>query len=276
LALHNYHDSFNSLPLQATFVPGNSFTGYSIHSRLLPYVDQGTVYAQVNYNVGYAGQPDVCKTKVPLFRCPSDIKSEGTRIDAGVEFAGTSYGFSIGTWLAIDQLTGTAGDGPFGVNQKMNFAGISDGQSTTIAGADVKTFTPALLDGGRPVGPNAAVPNTPADVVAYGGTFDPDYCHTQWVAGRTLQSGMTTTFPPNTKVPYVQGGATYDVDFTSARFGPNTNRQSYRVVTSRSHHTGMSHVMFLDGVVRPVSNNIHMPTWRALGTRAGGEVIGDF
>ena len=158
----------------------------------------------------------------------------------------------------------------------MNFAGISDGQSNTIGGADVKTFTPALLDSGQPVGPNAAVPNTPAEVVAYGGTFDLDYCHTQWVAGRTLQTGMTTTFAPNTRVLFAQGGTTYDVDFTSARFGPNTNRQGYRVVTSRSFHTGMSHVMFLDGAVRPVSNTINLPTWRALGTRAGGEVVGDY
>ncbi len=273
LALHNYHDSFNALPLQATFVPGTTFTGYSIHARLLPYVDQGNLYNQVNFTVGYGAQPDVCKSRVPLFRCPSD-PNDRTRVDAGVEFAPTNFGFSIGNWMAIDQLTGAAGDGAFGVNQRATFASISDGLSNTVGAADVKSFVPALLDGGQPVGPNAPVPSDPAQISAFGGTFDPDYCHTQWVAGRTLQSGLTTTFPPNTKVPHVQGGVTYDLDFTSARFGPGTNRQSYRVVTARSYHTGMVHALLLDGSVRPVSSNVAGSTWRALGTRSGGECWG--
>jgi hypothetical protein len=32
-------------------------------------------------------------------------------------------------------------------------------------------------------------------------------------------------------------------------------------------------VSFVDGHVQFISNNINMPTWLAMGTRAGGEVV---
>jgi prepilin-type processing-associated H-X9-DG protein len=132
-----------------------------------------------------------------------------------------------------------------------------------------------LLDGNNPSGANTPPPATPGELVAYGGTFDPDYCHTQWVTGRTLQSGLTTTFPPNTLVPYVKDGQTYDVDFTSARVSPSAPQHSYRCVTSRSYHSGGVNALMLDGSVHLVASSIHQTTWRAMGTRAGGEVISE-
>jgi hypothetical protein len=32
----------------------------------------------------------------------------------------------------------------------------------------------------------------------------------------------------------------------------------------------------MDGSVRAVTDNISLPIWRAIGTRAGGETTGDF
>jgi prepilin-type N-terminal cleavage/methylation domain-containing protein/prepilin-type processing-associated H-X9-DG protein len=274
LALHSYHDENGGLPPQGTFAVGSTFSGYSIHTRILPYIEGGNLYAQVNFAVGFAAQPDICRTRVALYRCPSDT-NERPRPDGGVEFYPTNYGFSIGTWLAIDQLTGQAGDGAFGMNLTHHLSTIGDGTSTTLAAAEVKTFIPALLDGGQPVGPDAPPPTTPVQVASYGGTFDPDYCHTQWVSGRTLQSGLTTTFPPNTRVPYTNGGLLYDIDFTSSRFGPNTNRQTYRIVTARSHHNGGVNALMLDGSVRFVNSTIAPATWRALGTRTGNDLVAE-
>ena len=275
LALNNYHDVHNGVPPQATWVPGSTFSGYSVHARLLPYIDQSNLYSSVDYNAGYAAQPAVCRARIPLYRCPSDPKDQ-SRMDGGVEFYGTNYGFSIGTWLGLDRQTARGGDGVFGYNMGHSFAVITDGLSNTIGAAEVKTFTAALLDGGNPAASNTPPPSTPAEVVAYGGTFDPDYCHTQWVTGRTLQSGLTCTFPPNTVLPFVSGGRTFDVDFTSARVSTTAPVQTYRVVTARSYHSGGVNVMMMDGSVRFVSNSIDQNLWRGLGTRSGGEVSGEF
>jgi prepilin-type processing-associated H-X9-DG protein len=94
----------------------------------------------------------------------------------------------------------------------------------------------------------------------------------EWVDGKVHETGFTTVFPPNTVVAYPSGGATYDVDFvTATEASPG---DTYAAVTSRSYHTGGVNALLMDGSVRFVSNGISTTTWRALGTRAGGEVIG--
>jgi prepilin-type N-terminal cleavage/methylation domain-containing protein/prepilin-type processing-associated H-X9-DG protein len=272
LALQNYNGANGRLPPQGTFTVGSTFSGYSVDARLLPYLEQSNLAAQVDFNMGFSAQPEICRQRIPAYRCPSD-PNDRTRPDNGIEFYPTNYGFNIGTWLAIDQQTGTAGDGTFGMNQQHRLAEIRDGLSNTLAAAEVKSFTPALLDGGQPATPFTPPPETPGEVIAWGGTFDPDYCHTQWVSGRTLQSGLTTTFPPNTRIALQRDGKTFDIDFSSARFGPNTPRQTYRVVTARSYHPGGVNALLLDGSTRFVSSTIAQSVWRSFGTRAGGEAV---
>ena len=45
---------------------------------------------------------------------------------------------------------------------------------------------------------------------------------------------------------------------------------------ARSYHPGGVQVCMADGSVRFVSENINLLIWQALGTRGGGEVVGDF
>src|SRR5262249_49137234 len=45
---------------------------------------------------------------------------------------------------------------------------------------------------------------------------------------------------------------------------------------ARSRHAGGVNVLLGDGHVRFVSNSINLATWRGMGTRAGGEVPGDY
>ena len=47
---------------------------------------------------------------------------------------------------------------------------------------------------------------------------------------------------------------------------------TYAAVTARSYHPGGINVLLGDGSVRFVNNSIAHSTWRALGTRNGGEV----
>jgi len=46
--------------------------------------------------------------------------------------------------------------------------------------------------------------------------------------------------------------------------------------TANSKHAGVVNVLLFDGSVRTVPYTINLATWRALGTRNGGETVGDF
>jgi prepilin-type processing-associated H-X9-DG protein len=47
-------------------------------------------------------------------------------------------------------------------------------------------------------------------------------------------------------------------------------------VPPSSAHTGGVNALYGDGSVHFIQNSIDLATWRALGTRSGGEVIGNF
>jgi prepilin-type N-terminal cleavage/methylation domain-containing protein/prepilin-type processing-associated H-X9-DG protein len=274
LALHGYHDANNGIPPGGTFTVGNAFASYSAQARLLPYIEQSSIYQLVNLSASYASQPTVTQQRIATYLCPSEQRDEpkpGTPINYPI-----NYSVNHGTWLAFDPNTGRWGDGAFGINARMTFGDIADGLSNTLAFGEVKAYQPALRNSGVPVGANVPPPASPAEVVAYGGSFATDWSHTEWVNGEVLQTGMTTAFPPNTVIPYTQDGQTYDVDFTCQRLGNSTTIRTYLVVTSRSYHSGGLNASFMDGSVKFVANAVAQATWRALGTRDGGEVPAEY
>jgi len=132
-----------------------------------------------------------------------------------------------------------------------------------------------VRDGGNPSGV-APVPSAPADVSAFGGEFKIESGHTEWVNARIHQTGFPTTFTPNTKVPHVDGGKLYDIDFNSMREGRSATLPTYAVITSRSYHTGGVNVLLMDGSVRMVADSVAIEAWRGLGSRAGGEIAIQF
>jgi hypothetical protein len=109
-----------------------------------------------------------------------------------------------------------------------------------------------------------------------GGGWSATSGHTEWVCGRAIHTGFTSTFSPNTRVLHQQGGVVYDIDVTSSREGRNQTDITYGVITSRSYHTGLVNAALMDGSVRSISNNIELATWQALNTRAAGETIGEY
>jgi hypothetical protein len=256
---------------------GTPFTSYSAHARILPFIEQSNLYQLVDFNSGYASQPTVTAQRIPIYLCPSEARDEPK---VGSPPTPTnypvSYGASVGTWLAFDPNNGQSGDGAFGINAKVRFAGIRDGLTNTVGFVEVKAYQPAIRNSGVPTGPNVPPPALPTDVAGYGGSFATNWSHTEWVNGEVLQTGATTAFPPNTLIPYVTGGQTFDIDFAAQRLGNSTTIQTYLVVTSRSYHAGGAHVMLMDGSARFVSSSISQVVWRALGTRAGSELVGDF
>jgi hypothetical protein len=77
-------------------------------------------------------------------------------------------------------------------------------------------------------------------------------------------------------VPHVEGGITYDIDVTSSREGRSTTDITYGVITARSYHPGIVNVVLMDGSTRSIAENIDLLVWRALGTRAGGDVVSNY
>jgi prepilin-type N-terminal cleavage/methylation domain-containing protein len=146
----------------------------------------------------------------------------------------------------------------------------NNGLSNTLAVAEVKAYTPYYRNAAYS---DLTIPLTPAELCALGGDFKSESGHTEWVDGRGHQTGFTTVFTPNSRVPCTQGGQMYDVDWTNQQEGKSTTVATYAAVTARSFHPGVVNTMLLDGSVRPVADSVELTAWRALSTRAGGESV---
>lgn len=278
LALHNYEGTFKSFPPSTITLGGSAGQPWSGQSFLLPFLEGDNTFRLIDFSIGYhtAGNKanfppnGVATIKVPVLICPSDI-NDRQRLDAnGIpEHYPLCYALSVGPYLVYNPVNRADGGAAFAPNLRSRVGGFSDGLSNTIGMAEVKAFTPRVHDATLP----ATAPLTP-DAVSpsiSGGAWSESNGHTEWVCGRAIHTGFTTTFSPNTRVPHVVNGRTFDFDVSSSREGRDQTSTTYAVITSRSYHTGVVNTLMMDGSVQSISSNIELPVWRALGTRAGGE-----
>ncbi len=273
LALHNYHDSFNVLPPSICLtLSGQAYGQWGAQVRILPYLEQANLYSQIDFSLPYAFRPNVIKTRVPSLLCPSEVNDRGSIAD-GLDQYPLNYAANLGNWLVFNPATGTGGNGALAPNARIRFNGFTDGSSNTVAFSEIKAFQAIMKTGGSPTSSLPAV----TDVGGWtGGLFEPMDGHIEWVEGRVHQTGFTTTFGPNTKVAHTNSGTVYDIDYTSEEEGESTTVPTYAAVTSRSFHVGIVHSLLMDGSVRSISSNIDLGVWRAIGTRNGGEIVGEF
>ncbi len=275
LALHNHQSALGYYPTVAELPRTTTADPWSAHVRLLPYLEQDNLAKLVDLKTApnnFNALPAVAAVRVSLYICPSD-PNDRPRPTATLTHYPLCYGFNQGTWFIYDPVSDRAGDGAFAPNRTFKPADFTDGMSSTLAMAEVKAFQPNLWDSFNPGAGqlNVPAPATPAALAAFfGGTFDSNG-HTEWVEGDVHETGFTTTFAPNTVVPY--NGA--DVDFTSSRDGESITLPTYAAVTARSYHSGGANALHVDGSVKFYRSSINLATWRALGTRAGSEVVGN-
>ena len=276
LALHNYLETYSVFP-PSFCTDGPTGTGggeWSVQARILPFVDQGGAYNEINFREGYEATPGVSAMRIPIYLCPSEPKDE--RRDGTVSHYPANYGYNAGTWQLYDPLSGEGGDGAFFPNSRLGMRDFLDGTSNTLCFSEVKAYTPHVRDGMD--GPATA----PASIDALtAGQFRLNSGHTEWVDGRVNQTGFTTTFGPNTVTP-VAGStgeaplSATDGDFTSCREDKPCDTFVRAAVTSRSHHPGIVQVLLLDGSARAVTENINLGVWRNLGGRQDGVPLGEF
>ena len=284
LAVHNYASARGHFPPSMIHTPGTTFSGnngsWGVHGRVLPYFEEAAVAAQVDLERGWdqaANGPVVASTKIGPFICSSE-RNNFFRMKNGANFVyPLNYAFNFGTWFIYDPATGQGGDGSFHPNSKFKDRVFSDGLSKTLCVSEVKAFTPYVRNTSEPA---ATPPASPGDVAALasggqpklGAATNDNTGHTEWPDGRVHHSGFTTTFRPNTVVPYNDGSRDYDFDYNSRQEGTDATAKTFASITSRSYHSGLVNAVMMDGSVRTVVDSIDPAVWRALGTRACGDV----
>ncbi|HCS52842.1 DUF1559 domain-containing protein [Rubinisphaera sp.] len=286
LALHNYLDTYTVFPpafcMDQAGTPGGQ---WSIHARIMPFVEQAALYDIADFENSYTEGAPPANVRVAIYVCPSDIGDK----PRGTDHYPTSYGYNAGPWFVWNNSNLSKGNGAFAPNSSWADRDFTDGLTNTISFAEVKAFSPYVrssASGSSPITstgePMPSIPNLTAwdgEDLKTGGGFGADGSsgHTEWVDGRVHQTGFTSTFTPNTEVQ-VSGGGTIapDGDFTNCREAKACTDPTYAVITSRSYHKGTVNAQLMDGSVRGISENIDLGTWHNLSLRNDGKVIGEF
>ncbi len=270
LALHNYHGVNNVFPMsrvyQSALVLDEAF---SAHAAILAFMEQSTTFNSVNFSLLWSdpSQATATMTTVASFLCPSDPLTYG--IPAG--WAGTSYRASEGS----DILYGYGPSDPNGVNVGMpppngvffigvcnSIASITDGTSNTGAFSEhqIGDFNNALA--------------TPEDTFRPG-TYPANQLQAIQQCAAIDWTNLSYQGVSNVGAPWIYG---YHSTTTFNMSSPPGTRSCMfpplRIMTTAdSRHPGGVNLLMADGSVRFVKNSISQPTWSAIGSRNGGEVV---
>jgi prepilin-type N-terminal cleavage/methylation domain-containing protein len=268
LAMHSYESSWRSYPPSMVLSPGSDTDSWSAQARVLPYVEQGSLYDSINFARGYESSPEIKTTRIDLYQCPSEVNSR-VRSSGGIDVHyPLNYGVNMGIWFVYDPTNGSGGEGVFFPNSFLRHANLLDGTSNTVCAAEVKSFNPYYRD-------SRSVPSLTgvADMGPLCGVGDlkTNSGHTEWVDGRVHQTGFTAMFLPNSEFYCARPSGDLLPDWTSSREGKTTNHPTYATVTARSFHAGIVNATMMDGSVRTVPNTIELHVWQAICTRQGGE-----
>lgn len=295
LALHNYESTVSSLPPASVIVklPSGAIWTMDVSpfARLLPYFEQGNTYNLMNLNAEYNDPTLYNKAAVgrviPLFLCPSEPRQAPIDHAKYGKIGGNNYGFVMGDWYVWSGINGSPSGNPptrsaFGVNLNRRWADFTDGMSNTLLMSEVKNYQPYIRDCGAlsQINNPANIPSPDADPMSVAPEYSGSGCsvfdnaHTQWNEIAVHHIGVTTAWPPNKKTPGGPGNQYPDVDLNSQR--ERIGGPTYAAITSRSHHAGGVHSLLGDGAVRFIASSIDGILWRALGTVASGEVVGEF
>ncbi len=263
LAIHNYHDNFNCFPIADV---SGGVNPISAHARLLPSMDQAPLYNLINFNVdhNHVSNDPVRLANVPTFVCPSNVDALPTTLGGR-----TTYYWNAGSGIVMydSGMTGQPqANGVIYHTRKIRFNDVTDGLSNTGAMAEKMTgdgsnaISSPRTDTFRP----GTYPNTADEAL--------QQCNATDVTNLTLQGYS------NVGAPWLQ--QYHSTNQYNHVLPPNGRSCMYPpgriATTANSQHTGGVHLLLGDGSVRFVSENIDTGTWRALGSIAGGEVIGDF
>jgi prepilin-type N-terminal cleavage/methylation domain-containing protein/prepilin-type processing-associated H-X9-DG protein len=253
LAMQNHHASHNQFPVARNPWP----LVHSSLSRLLPYCEQANVQNLIDYKQPLSAAVNVSASQqvIGFFVCPSDGASGRV---TGMTDAGTNYVANNGSGTVGYGLI-ASGDGVF-TQSPLGFRDLTDGSSNTAA------FSESLLGSGTATGQN---PRLEVLEIAGGGDTTPAACQAasgtwsgkrggKWIDGHYGNTLYNHFYTPNPQ-----------------QWDCGNGSHNKGLSTARSYHPGGVNVLFCDGSVRSVQNDVDLNVWRAASTRGGGEVAGD-
>jgi prepilin-type N-terminal cleavage/methylation domain-containing protein/prepilin-type processing-associated H-X9-DG protein len=270
LALHNYHDTNGSFPIGKLLnVATGQANDISHQARLLPFIEQSALTNSINFSLPSDALDNATAlvTSVNVFLCPSDA---ATQLPAG--WAGINYRTNCGTSIVNSfgaQDTSKVNvdmpppNGLLFADFTVSIAAVTDGTSNTAAfsehvkGDFSNSLSTEISDTYRPG--------------TYPANADEAYqqCRAVNILDLTMQGNSNTGAPwlvdQHTATRYYHGSPP---NSRSCMFPP-----SRISTTANSRHPGGVNVTLADGSVRFVKTAISLPSWRALGTRNGGEVL---
>lgn len=300
LSVHNYESTHKKVPRTASsvwtvadgYLANSNWNGYSAHTMILPYIEQGNVFNRFAFNDRHfedvarapATIPPLRNGRSPIsaFLCPSDLKfPTSSNVNAqgwhDGETGQNNYGFSEGSTVGYDCPDGDK-NGFFKRDQETNFGEIVDGLSNTIMIAE---FNKGDANGGMftvvggdfvhstpyPGGWTNQFP-TQAMLDAYGQT-----CLANGLAGQTRNEAGFRWFAPgmyNTTINTIAPpNWTYPACMPCTWCGQGDSGGAF---PSRSRHTGGAQHALGDGSVHFISSNIDLRTYQALGSARGSDI----
>jgi prepilin-type N-terminal cleavage/methylation domain-containing protein/prepilin-type processing-associated H-X9-DG protein len=289
LALANYESSLGALPMSMVLTGSGtttiSFSGWSAQARLLPYLEGDAQFNAANIGV-FKEDPaniTVVGLSIAVFLCPSEVRPQPFVHDYGT--AGVvNYGVSQGDWFIWGGFNGPQNRSAFGPNRSRRLAEFTDGLSNTMVVAEVMTNQPAsnCRHTALPsVNDPDNIPSPFADPYSVAPEYDNGTCvtqnqsefHTEWSDGNAHAAGFTTAWPPNKVILGRVAYLGFDLDLNGRN--EEDGGPTFAAINSRSYHPGGVNALMGDGSVRFAKSTIDGMAWRAMGTVAGGEVMGN-
>ncbi len=146
LGLHSYHDATGALP-PAFKTPSNFYSGWGWSAFLLPYLEQGPLYDQMNVseNTYFGGNVYTCtpanvtptgtsQLKLKVFRCPADTGPDQNNLRQNHGLS--NYRAVAGPYTYPFITVGQDFGGVMWHNSKVKLTDITDGTSNTLASGE--------------------------------------------------------------------------------------------------------------------------------------------
>ena len=294
LAIHNYISQNNVLPAQCMY-PASQNLGqgwsFSWYLAILPQMEQTPVFNAINFSIGVwdPGQNTVTVTQLATLLCPSEsVIQRPSDPDGTSNYAGNyggpaaikAYSGTIIPLVDVESPTLGASVGP------ISLASVTDGTSSTalisehLVGLNAANGAPTV----SPNGPDAKRAIYPGSATAAAGSGPASaLSFVNGCKGLTATSTLSDrignqwfgSYPMHVSLDsYNHYGAPNSLNCQNSAdpswLSYNAPQGSF---PATSNHSGGVNVCFTDGSVRFVKDSVNLPTWWALGSRAGAEVI---